>query len=485
MERRLYPMDTRRRVIAAVLALAITGVPYAAHAAGRHVADIRPNIVLILTDDQRWDTLWAMPEVKRRLVRRGIVFDHAHVVDPLCCPARAALLTGEYAHTNGVYGNHNSKPYGGFNAFNDTATIATVLHDAGYDTSLIGKYLNGYGESDANEPESYIPPGWSNWQVATTGLGSNDYFGYGLNDNGTIREYGHDPADYFTDVTGQMAVDRINAQAPNGPFFIEWAPTAPHAAAIPTDAHAHDFDNLARWRPKSYNERDVSDKPEWLRHTPLLSAKRRASIDAFRKDQYATLQTVDEWVARIVSALHDQGVLDNTMIVFTSDNGYFWGEHRESGKNLPYEEATRVPMVVRWDPLDGTGPFHSPDLATNIDLAPTFAELAGTSMPAADGISMVPYLQGSVPMLRQEHLIEQQAVASGHAAGVPAWCMLQREGYTFTRYNSGEEEFYNLKNDPLQLTNRIHAHAARDRIRDMREHLRVLCDPLPPGMDPW
>jgi N-acetylglucosamine-6-sulfatase len=443
-----------------------------------HAVAARPNIVLIVTDDQRWDTLWAMPNVEAELAARGETFTHAHVVTPLCCPARAQILTGQYAHTTGVYGNHNG-PHGGFNAFDDSTTVATVLHHAGYRTALIGRYLNGYGDDGSIQPATYVPPGWDRW--SGTVAGGDRYYGYTQNEDGALLTYGTAASDYITDVLGQEVVDFIDEPGNPAPFFVEWAPPAPHKQAVPEAAHAHDFDALTPWRPDSYDERNVRDKPQWMRAVPRISQDAGDAVDLFRQRQYDTLQSVDEWVSTIVDTLAANGVLQDTMIVFTSDNGYLWGEHRMSGKNVPYEEATRVPLVVRYDALGAAG--TSPTLAANIDLAPTFAEIAGTAMPDADGVSMVPFLTGSESAIRREHLIEQQAV--GRANGIPAWCMLQRERAVLTHYGSGEEEFYNLARDPLQLQNRIGSAKLQSRIDAMRRSLRALCDPLPPGMPAW
>jgi N-acetylglucosamine-6-sulfatase len=470
-----------RGVHAIVLLVSVASVASVASwvAPAAHAGATPPNIVLIVTDDQRWDTLWAMPNTSADLVDHGIEFTHAHVVTPLCCPSRAAIFTGQYSHTTGVYGNDNADPNGGFNAFDDSTTIATVLHDAGYRTALAGKYLNGYGFDDANEPPTYVPPGWDDFQVLSDAVvASQFYYGYQLNENGTLVQYGNDRADYFTDVTGQKAVDAIRA-AGDGPFFVEWAPTAPHGPATPAPEHASDFEGLAPWRPSSYSEPDVTDKPAWVQALRPLSATRQASIDAFRRSQYQALQTVDEWVGRIVQTLSDRGLLDHTMIVLTSDNGFLWGEHRMFGKNVPYEEATRVPLIVRDDALGLAG--TSSALSTNIDFAPTFAELAGTVMPNADGVSMLPFLSGQARGLRREHLIEQQAVRTGR----PAWCALQRSGTILTHYGTGEEEFYNVLRDPLELNNRIASPKLRPRIEAMRQSLHSLCDPLPPGMPAW
>jgi N-acetylglucosamine-6-sulfatase len=453
--------------------LAVGAIPPDARA-----ATTQPNVVLIVTDDQRWDTLWSMPNLQRELVADGMDFTHYHVVTPLCCPARAQILTGQYAHTNGVYGNKNDERRGGFNAFDDSASLATMLHEAGYRTALIGKYLNGYGAADANEPASYVPPGWDDWEaILNQGGGKYDHFV--LNENGASVEY----SDYITNVLGQKVVNFIDGTDPRQPFFVEWAPTAPHAAAVPEAKYRSAFSGLRRWRPPSYNERNISDKPKWFQSFPRIARHRRRSIDAFRRNQYRTLLTVDDWVGSIVDALRANGALDNTIIAFTSDNGFFWGEHRLHAKDLPYEEATRVPLVLRYDGIGAVGKTGT--LAADIDLAPTFADLAGTVMPNADGISLAPFLRGTVRVVRREHLIEQESMTNGVATGVPAWCMLQTRRFTFTHYATGEEELYNLKKDPYQLRNTIDGRATRSRVRSMRAEDRALCRPLPPGMKPW
>jgi N-acetylglucosamine-6-sulfatase len=433
----------------------------------------RPNILLIVTDDQRWDTTWAMERVQTDLIAHGVNFTHAHVVTPLCCPARAQILTGQYAHTNGTYGNHNSEPDGAFNSFDDRETVATVLHGAGYRTGLIGKYMNGYGDKSAREPASYVPPGWDDWQVLASDGAS--YYGYTLNENGALVSYGQTQADYLTDVLGQKAHEFITDDD-DRPWFLEWTPVAPHSAAIAEPQYEHAFDDLSPWRPRSYNEEHLRDKPAWVRNIRKLSVDKQAHIDQFREHQYESLLSVDDWVGDLVDTLAAEDMLDNTMVVFTSDNGYFWGEHRLDGKNRPYEEATRVPYLVRYDALGGTGKTST--LATNIDLAPTFADLAGTTMPDPDGTSLMPFLRGEVAKVRTGHLIEQKAVG----ANVPAYCLLQTERFTFTHYGTGEEELYNLRTDPLQMQNKIGAPRHQERITTMRRRLRRLCDPLPPGM---
>jgi N-acetylglucosamine-6-sulfatase len=465
----------RNRLAITGLLTLVSSLGLAGHVAAQVPAP--PNVLLIVTDDQRWDTVQAMPHVMNDLVSPGVLFDSAHVTTPLCCPARAGIFTGQYAHTTGVYSNHNSDPHGGFNAFDDSVTVATVMHDAGYRTGLVGKYLNGYAASDANQPPEYIPPGWDTWNAAELGWGA--YYNWSQNINGGIVQQ----PNYITDVEGQQALDFIG-DATAKPWFLEWAPAAPHMQAVPEPDHAHDFDSLPSWRPPSYNESDVSDKPGWMQtNVPLMPKREQTALDDFRRRQYDTLMSVDDWVGSLVTALADSGQLANTLIVFTSDNGYYWGEHRLSGKNLPYQESERVPYVVRWDAgmapsLRGT---VSHELVTNIDLAPTAADLAGVGgMPNEDGTSLEPYLTSGTGSVRREHLAEQQAIQASEAP--PAWCQLVRKGYVFTHYGTGEEEFYNLSKDPYELTNTVSKAANASRVSDMRSHLQTLCSPLPPGM---
>jgi arylsulfatase A-like enzyme len=443
-------------------------VPALAPAGAGRAAGLKPNIILVVTDDQRWDTLWSMATVGRQLVAKGVKFTRAHTVDPLCCPSRASILTGTYPHTHGVYGNQNSG--GGFAGFDDARpTIATVLQNAGYRTGLVGKYLNGYGKRDAGRAATYIPPGWDDWHGLITG-GAKDYYGYGLSENGRLNDYGSRPGDYLTDVLATRARNFVSA-AGRKPFFLYWTPLAPHLSAVPSPTYEHAFDDMAPWRPMTYNELEIADKPRWVRGLPAITKSAGKRIDDFRERQYETLQSVDDGLKAILGAL-PPAELQNTFIVFTSDNGYQWGEHRLHSKNFAYEENTRVPLVVRWGQLAaGT---VSNELATTIDIAPTLAAVAGTSMPGAEGLNLLPTLRVGAA-LREEHLIESAGKLS------PPFCMLQTRVFTFTHLATGEEEYYNLETDPLQARNVV-ADLERWRRDAIRDRLRAMCNPLPPGM---
>ncbi|MBA2536033.1 MAG: sulfatase-like hydrolase/transferase, partial [Actinobacteria bacterium] len=193
----------------------------------------RPNIILVFTDDQRADTLWAMPNVQNALVDKGVSFSNAFVVNPVCCPSRVSTLTGGYSHSTGIY--RNSPPYGGFRAFDDSSTIATWLKGAGYRTGYVGKYMNGYRATP------YIPPGWDHWVAMEGG-----YYNYTLNTEGTLTSFGAAPEDYSTDVFAAEAISFVEDTP--GPFFLMFSPFAPHSNAAPAPRHANAFSDLEPWR---------------------------------------------------------------------------------------------------------------------------------------------------------------------------------------------------------------------------------------------
>ncbi|MCI0633148.1 MAG: sulfatase [Actinobacteria bacterium] len=424
--------------------------------------------MLIVTDDQRWDTLWAMPTVTSELADRGITFANGYVSNPLCCPSRASILTGQYSHSNGVYTNKGQAPFGGFNAFDDRSTVATWLHEAGYRTALFGKYLNGYAGS-------YVPPGWDRWFATYRNGGFYDYLAA---DDFVLKTFGSDQGDYGTTVLAQNAVRFIEGTPAEAPLFMYFAPHAPHepATAAPGDRNA--FEDLPRWRPDGYDEADVSDKPAYIRYRARLGSAARAEIDVFRRSQYRSLLAVDRAVGELVDALERTERLENTLIVFMADNGMSWGEHRWQGKLVPYEESIRVPFVVRYDAAIRS-PRTDDHLILNIDLAPTFAELAGIGAPGVEGASLVPLLGDAAGRWRTDFLIEHLEKSN---SGVPTYCGVHSERYVFVRYVTGEEELYDLELDPAELVNLAGDDRYAEIRREMFGRLRQLCDPAPPGL---
>ena len=357
---------------------------------------VQANIVLVLTDDQRWDAL-QFPTLRTELIDRGVVFSDAFAVTPVCCPSRASILTGRYPHGTDIYRNHS--PHGGFHTFTsngaENSTMATWLDDAGYTTGFVGKYLNGYGAGDTG----YVPPGWDRW-VALALAGSNDvdkggYLDYRLSVDGTIESFGSAPEDYSTDVLGDYAT-RFIANAPaDRPLLLYFAPRAPHGPTTAARRHSTAFSNLPPLDSPNLNEADVSDKPSYIRSLPLLSSSKMSSNQNLRRRQYRTLLAVDEALDAIIEKLRVEGRLGDTMIVFMSDNGFTIGEHRWKGKEVPYEESIRVPFIVRYDAVTGGEAATCRQLVLNIDVAPTFADAAGVAAPGAHGRSLLGLLDGT------------------------------------------------------------------------------------------
>jgi N-acetylglucosamine-6-sulfatase len=452
---------------AAAMALALPAQPAPA------APDTRPNIVFIVTDDQRWDTVWSMPTVSSELAGRGVTFSNGFVSNPLCCPSRASIFTGQYSHSTGVYTNKGRSSYGGFAAFDDHSTIATWLHDSGYRTGLFGKYINGY-------PGVYVPPGWDRWFATYDHKG---YYGYrATTEDGVESSYGNEAADYGTSVIGQKAADFIRSAPRGHPFFAYVATHAPHNPATPAPGDEGAFDDLPRWRPPAYDEADVGDKPQYIQERARIDHSDAAAIDVFRADQYRSLLAVDRAVANVLDAVADTGRLSQTLIVFTSDNGLLWGEHRWERKSVPYEESIRVPYVVRYDPLVSRARTDA-RLVVNIDMAPTAADLAGVDAPGAEGDSLIPLLRSASGRWRSDFLIEH--MSEGRGSGPPTYCGVRSESATYVYYETGEEELYDLRRDPDQLSNLMAAGAGAagsELLDSMRERLTDLCSPAPPGL---
>jgi len=448
---RLLPL-----VALAVLAV-LAGPAVAAHASAK------PSVVLIVTDDQRWDTLGRMANVEKLVAAHGVTFTNAFVQDPACCPSRATILTGRFANDTGVL--RNGPPFGGFASFDDRSTIATWLGAAGLRTALVGKYLNGYQGVDG-----YVPPGWDRWAAFTT-LG---YYDFALSLDGRWQSYSS--SSYSTYVLTDQAVSFIRDT--RGPLLLVYTPFAPHAPAEPATRDETAYPKLTPFRPPSYDEADVSDKPAWLRsHTRLA----HRGANRFRRHQLETLLAVDRGVGRIVRALQATHRLHHTLLVFMSDNGVTWGEHRlVDWKFAPYDEMLRVPLVVRYDPLTRT-PRRDTHLVLNADVAPTAAALEGLH-PKTDGQSLLRLLAGTSSGWRTAFPIEHLRERALPESKIPSWCGVRFRRFTYAVYANGAEELYALANDRYELRNRARDPAYSGTRRSLLPRLMWLCHPPPPGM---
>ena len=443
-------------------------------------ADDRPNIVVIQTDDQTADSLRYMTNVNRLLVRQGVRFDNSFASYPLCCPSRATLLTGQYAHNHGVRGNQ--PPLGGYVRLDHSNTLPVWLQQAGYQTSFVGKYLNGYGEGEGGRTE--VPPGWSDWRAAvrTPGKGTQSYVGFTLNENGGLVDYPPNQANYQTDVFTRKAVSSIRSGSASGsPFFLYLAYFAPHSG-LPVDEddirapgvsltpspaarHRDAFEAHPLPFPPSFDEVDVSDKPPAIQRLGRLTVAQTLAVTESYQQRLESLLAVDEGVAQIVEALRAERQLANTLIVFTSDNGFMHGEHRvmpDRGKGFAYEPSARIPLVLRG--LDLPRGRRVTDVVSNVDLAPTFLALARVAPGrVVDGRSLLPLARDPLADFGRDLLLE-----SGHFLGI------RTDRYAYIAYYRRAWELYDLQEDPYQLESRHRDPALREIRLELERRLNDL-----------
>jgi arylsulfatase A-like enzyme len=414
----------------------------------------KPNVILIITDDQPVHTLDYMPIVQKELVARGINFTQAYVTTPLCCPSRSSILTGLYAQHTGVLTNRPGAP-----AFEkNDATLGVWFHQAGYRTFLLGKYFNNIDLL----PVDFVPPGWDDYQIFWNRdknyANFSFYNGYNYNENGKIISYGDQPEAYSTDVLTQKALDFISSSG-SQPFLIWLGYYGPHYPYESAARHQKMFKTDAEWSPylpPNFMEDDRSDKPEWMRNQSIRMD------DAFDADQaiLRSLQSVDEGIGKILALLEKRQIRDNTIIIFLSDNGLAIGEHQIIGKDCPYEECIKVPFIIDYPALI-TAPRVESQFALNIDIAPTLADLAGIPLPTAvDGVSLVPVLQSASAPGREsfffEHYRDTEADdPSGLGTTIPSFWGIRTAGWKYVEYETGEKELYNLVNDPYEMQNII------------------------------
>jgi N-acetylglucosamine-6-sulfatase len=445
-------------VLVLLATLAATGD---ASALAQKQAPEKPNIVLILADDMRADDFEHMPQSHQLLAEQGLTFSNAFVTYSLCCPSRASILRGQYAHNHQIL--EDDAQDSAFKKFrnlgHERSTIATWLKDSGYKTVLFGKYLNGYDESG---DVTYIPPGWDDWYAQISGY----YYNYKINENGRLVSYGYAEKDYYTDVLARQAKDYVrHAAADSSPFFIYLAPKTPHSPYTVAPRHKKSYKKGVKApRPPSFKEADVSDKPLWVQRLSSLTPgdnkgkiTNEKKLDQAYRDRLGMLLSLDEMVGGLVEELKVTGELENTYIIFTSDNGFHLGEHwLNLTKRTPYEEAHRVPLVIRGPGVPSGRTVD--EIGLNIDFAPTFAELAGASAPSfVDGRSLSPLLVGTQPTSwRSAFLLENWRDQTERKPGNPVLATLTYDGirtetHKYVEYDTGEKELYDLSSDPYEL----------------------------------
>ncbi|HZJ05920.1 MAG TPA: sulfatase [Nocardioidaceae bacterium] len=425
-------------LVALLAALAMVVGLGAATSPTATVEDTRPNIVLITTDDMTDYELDYMPQTQQLLRDQGYAFTDFLSQHPMCCPARAQLFTGQYAQNNGV--RHNRGRWGGNALTQPNNNVGRWLQRGGYRTAFVGKFLNGFNR--------FPVAGWDHFNHS---LRPTIYSPYGLQ----FSEDPEIPGDVYTaDYLGDKTVEYVNEFAgEGGPFFIWASHVAPHSmkigrrwvGAVPATRHEQtpvpDPPFLAK---SSFNEPDVRDKPKYLR--AVMAKRDRSGVTTQFEQRVRSLQAVDEQVGNLVDALDAAGELDNTLILFTSDNGYLLGEHRLAGKNYPYEEALQVPMLARGPgfPVGSTA-----KTMTTVDVAATIADAAGvTPQRVQDGRSMLPVAQGTAGGY------DDVLIQAGDADRAWTFRGVRNRRWTYTEHRiSGEVEWYDRATDPFQLQN--------------------------------
>jgi N-acetylglucosamine-6-sulfatase len=486
-----------------------------------------PNFVVIQTDDETLEeltaaytppggaTVEAMPNTRELIAERGVTFNRYYTPYSLCAPSRTSLLTGRYAHNNNVRGN--VQPEGGFSGFVSRAAythnLPVWLQEAGYRTIHIGKFLNGYGEPPDNF--TAVPPGWSAWHTVLNSDSDHYFYGYELNNNGVVegpygnsgswetREYGEKddpgcpfaplngkPCFYETDVLSRIATEEIAGTPPEQPFYLQLDYTAPHGdfrrpagpEPAPRDDESFAGVPLPDSRAQGFNEGNVNDKPRFIREAPYLTPTEIHTYRIYYQKVLESLRSVDDGVKQIVDTLGALHRLRNTYIIFTSDNGFFFGQHRlVGGKFLAYEPSTHLPFLMR-------GPGIKPgsetgELASTIDIAPTILELAHAKADKSiDGRSLYPYAHNTSLRTRRPLLFESfvqtndveedggaiptptpaapaEASKQGASASIVAppknYYGIRLGPYKYIEWPDGEKELYDLNKDPYELNNRV------------------------------
>jgi N-acetylglucosamine-6-sulfatase len=441
--------------------------------------DNRPNIVLITTDDQTLADLRYMPRTRRLIGGEGVTFDGISP-HPLCCPARAEILTGQFAQNNGVRSNVGR--YGGYKRLRTRHTIATWLNRAGYHTMFLGKFLNGYGaKSDYG-----LMPGWDDWNPTVRGV--YQYHQFSVRHNRRVRAYS---GPYQTDFFTNLAVQKIRAAAEKpSPFLLWQSYVAPHVACppkletgkcwippMPAPRHRGWFADVKppSMRSTTFNESDITDKPFPLVNADELTDERQARILLMHRRRLQALQSVDEGVARMIATLRRTGELRNTLIIFTSDNGYLLGEHRYVGKVLPYEPALQVPLLMR-GPGVRQGIVRN-RVATPIDLAPTITAVARARPTVTmDGRNLLPIANRSAPSWETLLIQAGRFLAHDDEYG---WFYrgVRTDRYTYAYYPYADEhELYDRRRDPDQELNVSGDKRYKPVLRALRRRAELLGD---------
>lgn len=470
----------------------------------------QPNILVVMTDDMAKTDLKFMPNTRKLLADKGTTFADAVDSFPLCCPARATFITGQYAHNHGVEGNF--APFGWYGMKNRGNTLPAWLDDAGYDTAMVGKWLNGYGALDQH---GEIPKGFDTWR-GLLDASAYDYYNYVMNRDGKLKTWGDSEfahklvefaiiqvddepdslasilaklqevfgpmpfdywgsekkKDYSPDVTGDITERLVRDERKSKkPFFVWWSPAAPHREDVattlmgrpgpdprPAPRHVDDVADLDLPQPPSFNEQGTGDIPENFDKATEMTGATIAQLELDYQGRAGSMMAVDDHVGELVKTLRKTDQLKNTVIMFVSDNGWLQGEHRIPGdKFLPYEESLRVPLIIRGPGIPKGETVHGQ--VSNIDFAPTLIDMAkakaGRTM---DGVSLVQTMKN--PKKRPDRALAVEALRPLFAGAIPqnGWDRpyqgVRTDRYTYVVWTeSGDIQLFDRKTDPYEIHN--------------------------------
>ena len=414
-----------------VAAMLLTGFPKLSFA-----NEQPPNIIFILTDDHRWDTLSCLdhPFVQTpnmdRLVKEGVIFNNAFVTTSLCSPARGSFLTGQYAHTHGVINNLSTWD-------NDNTTFLELLKKAGYDTAFIGKWHMPGKMPKLKGVDRFI--------TFTVQGGQGRYFDCPLIIDGVETER---KGKYITEDLTDLALEFIQ-QDRNKPFCLYLSHKAVHHQFLPPPELRHLYSDVELKLPKEYNS--VMSWTQGQTFSGIMPP-----VEYHYRNYHEALVSVDQQLGRILADLDKRGMADNTIVVYAGDNGFFWGEHRHVDKRWPYEEAMRIPFIVRYPKLIKQPGKGSEEMVLNIDLAPTLLDLAGISVPGSmEGKSIKPLLENQQINFRDSWHYEYFKEFPYNAPEIHA---VRTRKYTYIEYvGRRKPELYNIIDDPKNMINLINS----------------------------
>lgn len=415
------------------------------------INDDRPNFLIIVTDDQRYDTMEYMPNTQQLIFDQGVTFSHGYITTPFCCPSRASILTGMYAHNHYVRVNEDNLYF---------QTVIEDLHKNGYYTGLVGKYLNSW-KGDARPEFDY----WVSFFGGTV----PNYYDPDLNINGKWEA----KTGYITYLFKDYVIEFLEkATDQRKPFILLFAPNAPHAPFTPAREDNMLLTDLPPFRPPNYNEEDVSDKPASIAGKALLTEEDSEKIEKIRRRQLLTLMSLDRSIGEIMKKLEETGELDNTVVIFISDNGKHWGEHRMDSKSTAYEESVKVPFALRYPPLVPV-PYTEEKLTANIDIAPTIYELSETSMPkTVDGLSLVSLITETNDW--RTRLLLEAWPDRGY------WSAIHTGQYVYIETEDDLSEFYDLMIDPYQMDSKLNDSQYQSIIQELQRYLAEERQPRTP-----